>query len=267
MRLLFIGDVVGDRGVHMIETYLPQLKRDYKPQATIVNGENSTPVGRGISEFIYKKLLSSGADVVTMGNHTWDNKEIFEFIDGTKKLVRPANFPGKDVPGRGWTQLKVNQETLAVINLQGRVFLPPLDDPFTAADELVNEIRKTTPIIFVDFHAEATSEKRALATYLQGKVSAVVGTHTHVQTTDGQILPGGTAFMTDAGMTGPDNGILGMQSEGVISRFLTQRPTRYIVDEDEKSILSGCVIDINDQNGHATKIKPILISDAHPYFN
>ncbi|GAA3622943.1 TIGR00282 family metallophosphoesterase [Secundilactobacillus similis] len=265
MRILFIGDVVGDRGVDMIETYLPQLKRDLKPQATIVNGENSTPVGRGISQSIYKRLLSSGADVVTMGNHTWDNREIFDFIDDTKKLVRPANFPGKDVPGRGWTKLKVNQATLAVINLQGRVFLPPLDDPFAVADELVQEIRKETPIIFVDMHAEATSEKRAIAMHLSGQVSAVVGTHTHVQTSDGQILNQETAFLTDAGMTGPASGILGMQPEGVISRFLNQRPTRYEVETSEPGILSGCVIDINDQTGHATKIKNVLIDAQHPY--
>ncbi|WP_439709746.1 TIGR00282 family metallophosphoesterase [Secundilactobacillus paracollinoides] len=267
MRLLFIGDVVGDRGVHMIETYLPQLKRDYKPQATIVNGENSTPVGRGISQAIYKTLLASGADVVTMGNHTWDNKEIFEFIDGTTKLVRPANYPGKDVPGRGWTQLKVNQATLAVINLQGRVFLPPLDDPFTAADALVTEIRKTTPIIFLDFHAEATSEKTR-----DGDLSSGKGVRScwdaHPRTDHGwSDLTWWDSIYDGCRDDWPDNGILGMQSEGVISRFLTQRPTRYVVDEDEKSILSGCVIDINDQNGQATKIKPILISDAHPYFN
>lgn len=265
MRILFIGDVVGDRGVQMIQTYLPQLKRDLKPQATIVNGENSTPVGRGISQKIYKQLLASGADVVTMGNHTWDNKKIYDFIDDTTKLVRPANFPGEDVPGRGWTKLKVNQATLAVINLQGRVFLPPLDDPFAVADKLVTEIRKETPVIFVDFHGEVTSEKRAIALYLKGRVSAVVGTHTHVQTNDAQVIDHQTAFMSDAGMTGPSAGILGMQPASVISRFLNQRPARYEVETSEPGIMSGCVIDINDETGHATKIKSVLIDDDHPY--
>ncbi len=202
-----------------------------------------------------------------MGNHTWDNKELFEFIDDATKLVRPANFPGKDVPGLGWTKLRVNQATLAVINLQGRVFLPPLDDPFATADRLVDEIRKETPVIFVDMHAEATSEKRAIAEYLKGRVSAVVGTHTHVQTSDEQIIDHQTAFLTDAGMTGPTSGILGMQSASVIGRFLNQRPARYEVETNDAGILGGCVIDINDETGHATKIKRVLIDPAHPYDN
>lgn len=265
MRILFVGDVVGDRGVSMIQTYLPQLKRDLKPQATIVNGENSTPVGRGISQKIYKQLLESGADVVTMGNHTWDNREIFDFIDDSSKLIRPANFPGQDVPGKGWTKLRVNQSVLAVINLQGRVFLPPLDDPFAMADQLVTEIRKETPNIFVDFHGEATSEKKAMALYLKGRVSAVIGTHTHAQTNDDQVIDHQTAFMSDVGMTGPADGVLGMQQEGVIARFLNQRPTRYEVETGESGVLNGCIIDINDETGHATKIKSIRIDDAHPY--
>ncbi|WP_288531270.1 TIGR00282 family metallophosphoesterase [uncultured Secundilactobacillus sp.] len=267
MRILFIGDVVGDQGMDMIQTFLPRLKRDLKPQATIVNGENATPVGRGISEAIYKTLLSSGADVVTMGNHVWDNREIFDFIDSTKKLVRPANFPGRDVPGRGFTMLQVNQKKLGVINLQGRVFLPPLDDPFQVADRIVDELRQQTDMIFVDMHAEVTSEKRAMALYLSGRVTAVVGTHTHVQTNDGQILTGGTAFMTDAGMTGPDDGILGMKPEAVIGRFLDQRPARYEVATGPNKQLSGCIVDISDTTNQATAIKPILINRDHPYLN
>lgn len=267
MRILFIGDVVGDQGMDMIQTYLPRLKRDLKPQATIVNGENATPVGRGINQAIYKTLLSSGADVVTMGNHVWDNREIFDFIGDTKKLVRPANFPGADVPGRGYAVLQVNQQKLAVINLQGRVFLPPLDDPFKAADDILAEIGSDVDAVFVDMHAEVTSEKRAMALYLSGRVSAVVGTHTHVQTNDAQILPGGTAFLTDAGMTGPDDGILGMKSDAIIGRFLNQRPARYEVADGPHTQLSGCVVDISDSTNEATKIKPILINRDHPYMD
>lgn len=262
MRILFVGDVVGNLGMAMIHEYLPQLKRDLKPQVTIVNGENSTPVGRGISQTIYKQLLKDGADVVTMGNHTWDNAELYDFIGDAKRLVRPANFPGV-TPGQGWTKVKVNQQTLAVVNLQGRVFMNPLDDPFAKMHNLFPKLE--TDFVFVDFHAETTSEKRAFAMRYDGQVSAVVGTHTHVQTSDAQVLAGGTAFMTEAGMTGPADSILGMQADSVIERFENQRPTRYTVQATGPGLLSGAVIDLNDKTGHATAIRPILISPQHPY--
>ncbi|MDT7014128.1 TIGR00282 family metallophosphoesterase [Levilactobacillus namurensis] len=263
MRILFVGDVVGDMGMAMIHEYLPQLKRDLKPQVTIVNGENSTPVGRGISYKIYKQLLKDGADVVTMGNHTWDNAELFEFIDDAKRLVRPVNFPGK-TPGQGWTKVKVNQQTLAVVNIQGRVFMNQLvDDPFATMADLVPEL--DTPFVFVDFHGEVTSEKRAFAMRFTGDVSAVVGTHTHVQTSDAQVLDHQTAFLTEVGMTGPADSILGMQADSVITRFENQRPARYTVQTQGPGLLSGCVIDLNDQTGHARAIRPILISPQHPY--
>lgn len=262
MRILFVGDVVGNLGMAMIHEYLPQLKRDLKPQVTIVNGENSTPVGRGISQTIYKQLLKDGADVVTMGNHTWDNAELYDFIADAKRLVRPANFPGV-TPGQGWTKVKVNQQTLAVVNLQGRVFMNPLDDPFAKMHDLFPKLE--TDFVFVDFHAETTSEKRAFAMRYDGQVSAVVGTHTHVQTSDAQVLAGGTAFMTEAGMTGPADSILGMQADSVIERFENQRPTRYTVQAAGPGLLSGAVIDLNDKTGHATAIRPILISPQHPY--
>lgn len=265
MRILFVGDVVGNKGQEMVQTYLPQLKRDLKPQATIVNGENSTAVGRGISQAIYKKILQAGADVVTLGNHAWDNREIYDFINSTDKLIRPANFPGDHVPGKGVTSIRINSASLAVINLQGRVFMNTLDDPFQKAEEIISEVEKQNDFIFIDFHAETTSEKRALATYLDGRVSAVVGTHTHVQTSDAQILNDGTAFLTEVGMTGPANSILGMKSGAVIERFLTQRPGRFEVEENGPGILSGCVIDLDDNTGLAKAIKPILISKEHPY--
>ncbi len=263
MRILFVGDVVGNIGVDMIHEYLPQLKRDLKPQVTIVNGENSTPVGRGISQSIYKQLLKDGADVVTMGNHTWDNAELYDFIGGANRLVRPANFPGDNTPGQGWTKVKVNQQVLAVVNMQGRVFMNPMDDPFATMKNLLPEL--DTDFVFVDFHAETTSEKRAFAMRYDGQLSAVVGTHTHVQTSDAQVLKHGTAFLTEVGMTGPADSVLGMQADSVIERFENQRPTRYTVQEKGAGLLSGCVIDLNDKTGHASRIRPILISPQHPY--
>ncbi|PTO35557.1 TIGR00282 family metallophosphoesterase [Enterococcus mundtii] len=263
MRVLFIGDVVGAMGREMITEYLPRLKKKYRPQMTIVNGENAAS-GRGITEKIYKKFLQDGVDVVTMGNHTWDNRDIFEFIDDAKKMVRPANFP-EGTPGQGIVFVKVNQLELAVINMQARSFMVDLDDPFRKMSELVEEARKRTPIIFVDFHGETTSEKQAMGWFLDGKVSAVVGTHTHVQTNDARILPQGTAYLTDVGMTGPYDGILGMRREPVIEKFLTALPKRFEVVEQGRGLLSGCILDIDDQTGQAKDIQLIQINDDRPY--
>ncbi|AZP91802.1 TIGR00282 family metallophosphoesterase [Enterococcus mundtii] len=263
MRVLFIGDVVGAMGREMITEYLPRLKKKYRPQMTIVNGENAAS-GRGITEKIYKKFLQDGVDVVTMGNHTWDNRDIFEFIDDAKKMVRPANFP-EGTPGQGIVFVKVNHLELAVINMQARSFMVDLDDPFRKMTELVEEARKRTPIIFVDFHGETTSEKQAMGWFLDGKVSAVVGTHTHVQTNDARILPQGTAYLTDVGMTGPYDGILGMRREPVIEKFLTALPKRFEVVEQGRGLLSGCILDIDDQTGQAKNIQLIQINDDRPY--
>ncbi len=263
MRVLFIGDVVGNKGVSMIETYLPKIKQSVKPQVTIVNGENATPIGRGINQAIYKKLMNCGVDVVTLGNHAWSNSEILDFIDGTNRLIRPYNFPKGITPGKGYTMVNVNGVKLAVLNFQGRVFMDNLDDPFSLAEQLIQKLRKETNCIFMDFHAEATSEKLAMATYLDGQVSAVVGTHTHVQTNDARLLSKKTAFLSDAGMTGPADGMLGMAPESVITRFLNQRPARYQVLETGRGILSGCVVNIDEKTGHATAIKTILYTDDH----
>ncbi len=264
MRLLFCGDVVGSLGRETITTYLPKLKKKYRPQVTIVNGENSAS-GRGITEKIYKKLLQDGADVVTLGNHAWDNRQIFEFIDDAKKMVRPANFPKATTPGVGMVFVKVNQVELAVINLQARSFMTAIDDPFTVIDELLEEARERTNIIFVDFHGETTSEKLAMAWYLDGRISAIVGTHTHVQTNDGRILPQGTATLTDVGMTGPYNGILGMDRTAVIEKFRTALPHRFEVVEEGPAVLSYCVIDIDDTTGKAKSIEANIISPDRPF--
>ncbi|ADM37791.1 conserved hypothetical protein [Bacillus spizizenii str. W23] len=263
MRILFSDNVVGSPGRDMVKEYVPKLKTKYKPHFTIINGENAAH-GKGLTEKIYHSLIQSGADAITMGNHTWDKKEIFDFIDDVPNLVRPANFP-EGTPGKGITYVKANGKELAVINLQGRTFLPPLDDPFLKADELIAEASKRTPYIFIDFHAEATSEKLALGWYTDGRASAVVGTHTHVQTADNRILPKGTAYITDVGMTGPYDGILGMDRETIIKRFKTNLPVRFTVAEG-KTTLSGVVIDIDDQTKKAVKIERILINDDHMFF-
>jgi len=262
MRLLFIGDIYGKVGREMVEDYLQKLKNYYKPTFTIVNGENSAG-GKGLTEKIYRMLMECGADAVTMGNHTFDNKEIFEFIDRAPKLIRPANYPD-GTPGVGMLFLNRNGVEVAIINLQGRTFLPAIDDPFRTADALIAEARLRTPIIFVDFHAETTSEKVAMGWYLDGKVSAVIGTHTHVQTADERILPQGTAYLTDAGMTGPYDGVIGVEREAVIRKFLTALPVRF-ESATGRGQLSAVVIDIDEATGRATAISRRLINDDHPF--
>lgn len=264
MRVLFIGDVVGSPGRDMVKEFLPKLKEKFRPTVTIINGENAAS-GKGITEKIYRQFLEQGAQAVTLGNHAWDNREVFQFIDDAKYLVRPANFP-EGTPGRGIVYLKINQDVLAVINLQGRTFLAPTDCPFKKADELIAEASKQTSLIFVDFHAEATSEKQAMGWYLDGKVSAVIGTHTHVQTADQRILPGGTAYLSDVGMTGPYDGILGVEKDAVIKRFLTSLPVRFEVARDGRNQLSAAVIDLDKKTGTAKKIQTVLINDDSPFY-
>ncbi|MBU7592193.1 TIGR00282 family metallophosphoesterase [Metabacillus halosaccharovorans] len=263
MKILFIGDVFGSPGRDMVKEYLPKLKTKYQPHAVIINGENAAH-GRGITEKMYQQFIQQGAHVITMGNHTWDNRDIFEFIDDTTQMIRPANFPENN-PGKGMTFITVGGKEIAVINLQGRAFLPPSDCPFKKADELIELAKKRTSIIFVDFHAEATSEKQAMGWYLNGQASVVVGTHTHVQTADERILDRGTAYITDVGMTGPYDGILGVDREMILKRFLTGLPVRHDVAEG-RTQLSGVVVDVNDKTGKASKIERILINDDHMFF-
>ena len=263
MKVLFIGDIVGSIGRDAVEKYLPRLKKKYGIDVVIANGENAA-AGRGITRSIYNDLLQMGVDVITMGNHTWDNKDIFDFIDEADYLIRPANF-SEDAPGKGMTQVSKNGVTISVINLHGRVFLPPHEDPFKMADELVAEAKKVSPIVFVDFHAEATSEKIALGWHLDGKASVVVGTHTHVQTADNRIYPGGTAYITDVGMTGPYDEILGMKKESVIYRFQTNMPTRFEVPKTGREVLSGFFIEIDDKTGKALRQERILINADNPF--
>ena len=254
---------MGNSGVRMLEEYLPQLKRKYRPQLTIVNGENATR-GRGINEDCYKRLLKAGADVITMGNHTWDNPEIQTFIAHAQKLVQSLNLP-KKVPGQGYLIQQVNDKKVVVVNLLGRIFMNPADDPFAEMQALQAKIKADD--ILVDFHAETTSEKEAFAWYFDGLVTAVIGTHTHVQTSDAHILPKGTAYLTDVGMTGLYDGILGMKRQNAIERFLTRMPTKFEVDDTGRQNLGTCVIDFNPKNNHVQKIVSLQINANHPFFN
>ncbi|MCC3754923.1 TIGR00282 family metallophosphoesterase [Staphylococcus capitis] len=262
MRILFIGDIVGKIGRKAISTYLPKIKQSYRPTVSIVNAENAAH-GKGLTEKIYKQLLREGVDFMTMGNHTYGQREIYDFIDDAHRMVRPANFP-EEAPGVGMRYIQINEIKLAIINLQGRSFMQDIDDPFKEADQLIEEARKVTPYIFVDFHAETTSEKNAMGWYLDGRVSAVVGTHTHIQTSDNRVLPNGTGYITDVGMTGYYDGILGINREEVINRFITSLPQRHVVPDEGRSVLSGVIIDL-DKEGKTTQIERILINDDNPF--
>lgn len=263
MKVLFIGDIVGNIGLDAVETYLPRLKRKYNVDVVIANGENAA-AGRGITKRIYQDLLMMGVDVITMGNHTWDQKEIFDFIDDAEFLIRPANF-SDEAPGKGMVSVTKNNETISVINLHGRTFLPPHGDPFAKAEELVNQAKKISPLVFVDFHAETTSEKIALGWYLDGKASVVVGTHTHVQTADARIFPGGTAFISDVGMTGPYDEVLGMKKEDVIYRFRTNMPTRFEVPKQGREVLSGFYVELDQKSGKAKNFERVYINADYPF--
>lgn len=258
MRILFIGDIVGSVGRKAVKTCLPGLKQKLNPTFIIANGENAA-AGRGITSAITKELFELGIHGITMGNHTWDQKEIFDFIDNEERMVRPANFP-KGTPGRGYTFVKVKGQELAIINMQGRTFLPPLDCPFEKADEILGIVKKRTPYILFDFHAEATSEKLAMGWHLDGKVSTVVGTHTHVQTHDERVLPQGTAYVTDVGMVGPRDGILGMERIAVMQKFKTQLPVRFVVDEGKWHFHAVC-IDLDPATGLAKNIQLIRMEE------
>ena len=255
MRILAVGDIVGESGVRKLKEMLPQIKENEKIDFVITNGENSAG-GMGITERNFKDIIEAGTDVITMGNHTWGKKDIFNFIDNPK-LLRPANYP-KGVVGKGMGIYECNGRKVAVMNFIGRVDINILsENPFIMAKEMVEEIKNKVDIIIIDFHAEATAEKIAIARYLDGKITALFGTHTHVQTADEQILPKGTAYITDIGMTGPKNSVIGMDVDASIKRFETTLPEKYKLAEGE-CILSGVIFNIDDINCKVTDIKRIL---------
>jgi metallophosphoesterase (TIGR00282 family) len=251
MRVLFIGDVVGSPGRRILASLLPELKDALRPHLTVANGEN-TAGGIGATPPTVDEIAGSGVDVVTMGNHVWKKREMVQSIDQLTNVIRPANLPPGN-PGTGSTVFETERGPVGVINLQGRVFMQCIDCPFAAAEREIDEMSARTKMIVVDFHAEATSEKIAMARFLDGKVSAVIGTHTHVQTADEQIFPGGTAYITDTGMAGPQQSILGLQVEKIIDRFRRQIPIRFDVAKSAASIC-GVYFDIDEDTGKAGSI-------------
>jgi len=256
--ILFIGDIIGRPGRKVLKKYLPQLKSKYSPTLIIANGENAAG-GAGITERICRELLSE-VNVLTSGNHVWDKREVLSFIGREPKLLRPANYPPIN-PGRGAYIFEDGEgRKVGILNLQGRVFMEPIDCPFRVADKEVESLRKATPVIIVDFHAEATSEKQALGWYLDGKVSAVIGTHTHVPTADERILPRGTAYITDMGMVGGLDSVIGIRREPALQRFLTGRPQRFEPEMDG-SILSAMFIEVDCQTGKAIRIQKEIIKE------
>lgn len=254
MNVLFIGDVVGNSGVDFLEKNIYKLRREYEVDLTIVNGENSAQ-GNGITPDSYERLMNMGVDVVTTGNHCYRRKELYDIYDRCDTLLRPANFPEGAV-GRGYTVVDLGAVRVAVINLMGTMYLESLDNPFTKIDEILREI--DTPNIFVDFHAEATSEKKAMGFYLQNRVTAVIGTHTHVQTSDEIILGGHTAYITDAGMTGPELSVLGVDKDIIISKFRYHMPVKFS-ESTEPAFLNGVAVTFDENMGKATKIQRIIV--------
>lgn len=254
-RILFLGDVVGEPGRKGVATLLPVLKNELNADFIIVNGENSAG-GRGITPKIAISLMRAGAAVITTGDHIWDQKEIVPFLAEEPRLLRPLNYP-EGTPGGGHIVLESKKCKVGVINLQGRTFMnQPLENPFPAVLKVVEEMQKETPVIFVDFHAEATSEKVAMGWHLDGKVSAVIGTHTHVPTADERVLPKGTAFQSDAGMCGPMDSVIGSQIEPVLERFQTMMPTRFGVGRGAVRV-NGALITLDPATGRATSIERV----------
>ncbi len=254
MKILAIGDIVGESGVQKLKLMLPQIKREENINFVITNGENAAN-GMGITEKNYKDILSCGTDVVTMGNHTWAKKDIFKFINDSR-IIRPANYT-KGLPGKGYAIFKIGEKNIAVINLIGRVDINILsENPFKLVNELVDNLRTKADIIMVDFHAEATAEKIALGYFLDGKITGLFGTHTHVQTADAKILPKGTAYITDIGMTGPEHSVIGMDIEASIKRLETTLPEKYKLAEGN-CILNGVIFEIDDNTNKVLKIKTI----------
>lgn len=257
MKLLFIGDIVGKSGRKAVRELLPLLADTYSPDIVIANGENAAN-GFGITVKIAQELFDFGIGVLTSGNHIWDKKDVLEFIQKESRLIRPANYP-VSAPGRGATVvLTGGGHKIAVLNLSGRIFMDPLDCPFMAAERELEALKRETNLIVVDFHGEATSEKIAAGWELDGKVTAVLGTHTHVQTADERILPGGTAYISDVGMTGSFDSVIGMEKDISIERFKTQMPISYRVAKDDLG-LNGVLVDADEATGKATNIKRVQI--------
>jgi len=260
LRILFIGDIFGEPGRQAVGNLLPELKENLSIDFVIANGENSAG-GVGITKEIALELLRTGVNSITLGNHAWSKKEVYSYLDEDTRVIRPANYP-PGIPGRGVAVYNIHDGTrIGVLNLCGRVFMDHIDDPFRIADKIIENLAKETDVILIDFHAEATSEKIAFGWYVDGRVSAVIGTHTHVQTADERVLPGGTAYITDVGMTGPMDSVIGVKKELIISKFLTRLPHKFEVADGE-ILLSAVVIDIDAASGKATCIERLRVNPA-----
>jgi hypothetical protein len=256
VNILFVGDIFGRPGREALAALLPGLKAEHRVNFTIANGEN-TAGGLGATPDTLREVLAAGVDLVTLGNHVWKKKEICSFLDEPRvHAIRPANFP-PGAPGRGWAALSPQDDPssppLAVLNLQGRIFMDPLDCPFRCAEAVLPTLREQSPLIIVDFHAEATSEKEAMLRYLDGRVTAVIGTHTHVQTADEQVSAGGTAYISDVGMTGPTQGVIGMRADRVVAHFITRLPHSFQVAAGPAA-LRAVLIEADPESGRATSI-------------
>ena len=254
MNVLFIGDIVGNPGRKAVKEVLPAIKKEYSIDFCIANGENAAG-GSGITYVVAQELYKFGIDVITMGNHTWSKKEVTNFIDSDTKIVRPANYP-QELPGKGSTIVHGSKGQIGVINLMGRVYMDSMDCPFRTADREISYLKSFVKVVIVDIHAEATSEKQALAWYLDGRVSSVFGTHTHVQTSDERILPFGTGYITDVGMTGPYEGILGVDRDIIIEKFLKCMPMKFEVAKGSVQF-NAVVVEIDEKNGKTLRINRI----------
>jgi metallophosphoesterase (TIGR00282 family) len=255
VKVLFIADIVGQPGRQVVKELVPALRRRHGVDLVVANGENAAG-GSGITVKTAEEIFASGVNIMTSGDHLWDQKEVADLLANERRFVRPLNYP-PGTPGQGSAIFQAeNRPPVAVLNLQGRTFMPPLENPFHCALAEIDRLRKTTKLIFVDFHAEATSEKVALARMLDGRVSAVIGTHTHVQTADEQIFPGGTAFLCDAGFTGPHESVIGREIEPIIKRFMTNQPQKFEVAKG-RVLLQGALLEIDDASGKTLKIQRI----------
>ena len=251
MKILAVGDIVGENGLRKLKEVLPNLKQQEKIDFIIVNGENVAG-GMGITEKLFNQIIQAGADVVTLGNHTWSKKDIFNFIDN-EKLIRPANYP-KGVVGKGYNIYKCKNKKIAVMNLLGRTNMGILtENPFLEADNIINKVKDEVDYIILDFHAEATAEKIAMKEYLEGRVNIIFGTHTHVQTADEEITKSGMGYISDLGMTGPKDSVIGMDKRASIKRFVTTLPEKYRIAEGE-SKFNGCIFEIDDETGRIQNI-------------
>ena len=261
LRILLVGDLVGKTGRLLFARHIDEIRNSYRIDATIVNGENSSR-GKGITPRVMEFFQEHNVDLVTSGNHIWDKRDILPYFEDHDDLLRPANY-SDDCPGKGIGYFECKGFTVAVINVIGRVFMrQQVACPFKAAESLVNEASKKTPLILVDMHAETTAEKLGLGYFLEGKVSGVVGTHTHVQTNDARVLPGGTAYITDLGMGGSLNSMIGVKKDAPLHNFLTQMPVRHEVDTEPPYVLSGVVIEIDTETGKAHSIETIYKIDT-----